>query len=129
MIKDRTSLLRKTKLENEALQAEIRQLKLDNTTLGTSKAKAKETSTWLKLELDQTRVGFAKKKNELEVAYQQQVDDMFLYDYHCCMKKHDITDEILNKDKDMLGEGAGQDDVSTMKEGSVGAIDDVLETP
>ena len=67
------------------------------------------------------------------MAYQQQVDDMFFYDYHCCMKRHDITDDILNipsndEDEAMLGEGVGQNDVSTMKEGFVAAADDVLET-
>ena len=133
MAKEWTSVLRKAKLENEALQAEIRQLKSDNTTLGASKAKTKVVSARLKLELDQTRVDFAKEKNELEVAYQQQVDDMFFYDYHCCMKRHDITDDILNipsnnEDEVMLGERVGQHDVSTMKEGFVAAVDDVLET-
>ena len=28
------------------------------------------------------------------MAYQQQVDDMFFYNYHCYMKKHGITDDI-----------------------------------
>lgn len=120
MAKEWTSVLRKAKLENEALQAKIRRLKSDNIALRTSKAKTKEASARLKLELDQTRVGFAKEKNELEVAYQQQVDDMFFYDYHCCTKRHDITDDILNipsndEDEAMLGLGAGQNDVSTMK--------------
>ena len=49
------------------------------------------------------------------------------------MKRHDITDDILNipsndEDEAMLGEGVGQNDVSTMKEGFVAAADDVLET-
>ena len=51
-----------------------------------SKAKVKEKFIWLKYELEQIKVGFAKEKKELEVAYQQQVDDMFFYSYHCCMK-------------------------------------------
>lgn len=38
--------------------------------------------------------GFAKEKKELEMAYQQQVDDMFFSGYRCCMKKHGIIDNI-----------------------------------
>lgn len=70
MIEEETSLLRKTKLENEVFQAKILQLKLDNIALRTSKAKAEEKCVQLKLELKQARVNFVKKK-KLEVAYQQ----------------------------------------------------------
>ena len=59
---------------------------MDNAILGMSKAKVKEKFIWLKYELEQIKVGFAKEKKELEVAYQQQVDDMFFYSYHYCMK-------------------------------------------
>lgn len=56
-------------------------------------------------------VGFAKEKKELEVAYQQQVDDMSFYSYRCCMKKHDIIDDIPSipsnkEDEAILREGA-----------------------
>ena len=63
--------------------------------------------------------GFAKEKKELEVAYQQQVNAIFFYDYCCYMKKHDIIDDILSIPSDEenevdLGEKAGQGDDSTM---------------
>lgn len=41
-------------------------------------------------------VDFVKEKKELEVANQKQADDMFFYDYSCCMRKHKITDDIPN---------------------------------
>ena len=79
--------------------------------LGTSKAKTEKEGTRLKLELEQTVVGFAKKRKELKVVYQHQVDDMFFYDYWCCMKKHSITNDIPNIPSDeendvVLGEEA-----------------------
>lgn len=61
---------------------------------GTSKAKIEKEGTRLKLELEQTVVGFAKEIKELEVLYQHRVDDMFFYDYRCCMKKNGITNDI-----------------------------------
>lgn len=64
--------------------------------LGTSKAKIEKEGTRLKLELEQTVLDFAKERNELEVAYQHQVDDMFFYGYRYCMKKHGIIDNIPN---------------------------------
>ena len=63
-------LLRKAKMKNHMLQAEIRQLKLDMATIESSKVKAKEESAWLKQELEWTVSGFAKEKKELETAYQ-----------------------------------------------------------
>lgn len=69
-------------------------------------------------------VGFAKEKNELEVAYQQQVDDMSFYSYRCYMKKHDIIDDIpsipTNKeDEAILGEGAKLGDDSIVGDRSI----------
>ena len=37
---------------------------------------------------------FAVEREELEVDYQKQVDDMFFFDYRCCMKKHDIKRDV-----------------------------------
>ena len=54
---------------------EVCSLKLDNTSLGSSKAQMKEKSTRLKLELEQLRVGIVKENKELKAAYQKQVDD------------------------------------------------------
>lgn len=63
-------------------------------TTKSSKAKVEKVGAWLKRELEWAVSDFAKKKNELEAAYQQQVDEMFFYGYQCCMKKHGITDDI-----------------------------------
>ena len=65
-----------------------------------------------------------KEKNELEMAYQQQVDGLFFYGYCCCMKKHVITDDILSipsddEDEAMLGDEAILGDDSTTIEDSV----------
>ena len=46
------NMLRNAKLENEALQVEVRQLKLDNVALGFTKSKAEKESNQLKLKLD-----------------------------------------------------------------------------
>ncbi|KAL6333891.1 hypothetical protein AAG906_039301 [Vitis piasezkii] len=110
-----TCLLRKTELKNDVLQAEIRQLKLDAAALETSKTKTKEEGVQLKSELKQTMFGFTKEKKKLEVAYQQQVDDMFFYGYHYCMKKYGIIDDIPNipsneENETELVEGVGQGD-------------------
>ena len=64
-------MLRKVKLENKALQAEICQLKLDNVVLGFIRAKDEEEYTQLKVELEETKTEFVKKKKELETSYQQ----------------------------------------------------------
>lgn len=73
--KERSNFFRKVELENEVLQMEVCSLKLDNTSLGSSKAQMKEKSTRLKLELEQVRVGIVKENKELKAAYQKQVDD------------------------------------------------------
>ena len=65
-------------------------------TIESSKVKAEEEGAQLKQELERTMSGFAKENKELELTYQQQVDDMFFSDYQCCMKKHDITNYIPN---------------------------------
>lgn len=116
MAENEASLLRKTELENEAFQTKIQQLKSNNTVLRTSKTKTEKEGTRLKLEFEHIRVGFAKEKKEMEVAYQQQVDDMFFYNYRYCMKKHDITNDIPSipsddEDETMLGEGVEQGEV------------------
>lgn len=58
-------LLRKVKLENEALQANVQQLKLENVTLSFAKAKAEEEGIWLNLDLDQNQADFIKEKRTL----------------------------------------------------------------
>ena len=64
-IEERASMLRKAELENETLQVEIHQLKLEIAVLGTTKVKVEENGVRLKLELEQTKVNFVKDKKEL----------------------------------------------------------------
>lgn len=63
-------MLRKVKLENKALQAKVCQLKLDNVVLGFIRATDEEECIQLKVELEETKTDFVKKK-ELEMSYQQ----------------------------------------------------------
>lgn len=65
-VEERASMLRKAELENETLQVEIHQLKLEIAVLGLTKVKVEENGVWLKLELEQTKVNFVKDKKELE---------------------------------------------------------------
>lgn len=69
-VKKGVGLLRKTKLENEALQ-QIQKLKLEKASPSFTKAKAKKEGVELKLDLEQNQVGFIEEKKDLEVAYQQ----------------------------------------------------------
>ena len=96
-------------------------------TTESSKAKVKEKCARLKQELERTMSDFAKEKKELETEYQQQADDMFFYDYQCCMKKPDIIDDIPNissneEDEVELDDGVGQEDDLRMGDESA-AID------
>lgn len=65
------------------------------------------------------------------MAYQQQVDDMFFYDYHCCMKKHDITDDIPSipfndEDEAIWGDKVALGDDSITGEGSMTGNDSIV---
>lgn len=92
--KEEVGLLRDSKLTNEALQAKIQSLKLDNASLGSVKAKVKEESTRLKLELEQVQVDFFKEMKDVKAMDHKQEDDMFFYGYNYCMRKHEIIDDI-----------------------------------
>ena len=67
---------------------------MDNASLGSTKAKAQEESTRLRLELEQVKADFIKEKKDFKVVYQKQVDDMFFYRYNYCMRKHRINGDI-----------------------------------
>ena len=40
------------------------------------------------------RARFATQKKELETKYQRQMDEMYFFDYRCCMKKNGIMHDI-----------------------------------
>lgn len=50
---------------------------------------------------------FSIQKEELEVEYRKQVDDMFFYGYRCCIKKHGIAQDTPNFPSDDEDEGVG----------------------
>ena len=58
--------------------------------------KVKDDNKWLRQEMLELRVGFAIQNEELEGEYQKQVNDMFFFDYQCCIKKHGITQDTPN---------------------------------
>lgn len=123
-VEEEVELLKKAELENEALQKEIRQLKLDNSTIKSAKAKSEEEGTQVKLELEQAQANFVKEKNDLETAHQKQVDEMFFYGYRYHMRKHGITNDVPNLPSD--------DDDDTMLDGNNVMVeqdvpDDVVE--
>ena len=93
-IEEEVEFLKRAELKNEALQTEIRQLKLDNTTIKSTKAKLEEEGTWVKLELERAWANFMKEKNDLETTHQKQVDEIFFYGYDYHMRKHGITDDV-----------------------------------
>lgn len=80
-----------------------------------AKAKWKNTEhemDQLKKELEELRAGFTAEKNELEKDYQKQVDEMFFFDYQCCIRKNDITQNIPSypsNDEDATVSGLAQE--------------------
>ncbi|XP_034704060.1 uncharacterized protein LOC117928257 [Vitis riparia] len=68
--------------ENEVLREEV------------AEAKSREDLwkfAWQKEELEGE---FAAEREELEAEYQKQVDEMYLFGYRCCMKKHGIKRDV-----------------------------------
>lgn len=64
--------------------------------MAADKKKAEEKTVQLKWELQDLQVGFTSQKEDFEVNYQKQVDDMLFYGYRYCMKKHGIAHDTLN---------------------------------
>ncbi|RVW12555.1 hypothetical protein CK203_008916 [Vitis vinifera] len=48
--------------------------------------------SWLRrrVEKNQLRAAYMRRREELAADYQQQVDDTFIFGYRCCMKKNGI---------------------------------------
>lgn len=114
LAKEGTSLLRKIEEEKEAVQAETHRLVEEKNIMAANKKKDKEKVVRLNQELQDLRAGFATQNEDFEADYQKQVDDMFFYDYQCCMKKHGIAQDnpsFPSDDKDKfpgsLGYGGG----------------------
>lgn len=115
LVEKNTTLLRKTKKENEASQVAARRLVEEKEVMATDKKKVEEEVVWLRQDLQNLRVGFVTQKEDLEADYQKQVEDMFFYNYRCCIKKHGIAQDTPSSpsdDKDKflgdLTQGEGQ---------------------
>lgn len=110
-------LLKESEEEKETMKAEVWQMKDKKEA---AKAKRKDVEQEMnqlkkelenlravfdaqKKELEELRVGFTVEKNELKEDYHKQVDEMFFFDYQCCMKKNGITQDIPNYPSDDEG--------------------------
>ena len=93
--------------EKEVIHAEANKLKEEARTVEAKFKEVERENAQLKKEVEELRVGFAAQKNEieelrarlaaqkeLETEYQKQVDEMYFFDYRCCMKTNDITQDI-----------------------------------
>ena len=96
LVEEGACLLRKVGDDKEASQTKDRWLDEEKTTITVKKEKTEDETIRLRWELQDLRAGFVAQKKDLETDYQKQVNDMFLYDYQCCMKKHDIANDTLN---------------------------------
>ena len=89
-------MLRKVEEEKKAFQAKTCRLVEEKATTVAEKEKTEEETARLRQKLQDLWAGFATQKEDLEVNYQKQVDDMFFYGYQCCMKKHGIANDTPN---------------------------------
>ena len=48
----------------------------------------------LSAQKEELEAEFAAQREELETEYQKQVDEMYLFGYCCCMKKHGIKRDV-----------------------------------
>lgn len=99
------SELERVKNWEEATWARLRDVEHEKTQLGdevqvlqTSLSSEKKQKEDLQLRLIAQRkeleTGFTEQRKELETEYQKQVDEMYFFGYHCCMKKNDIKRDV-----------------------------------
>ena len=110
-------LLKRVEEEKEATQAKAHRLVEKNETMEVGKKKAEGEAGRLSQELEELWTRFAIQKEELEAKYQKQVDNMFFYGYHYCMKKHGITQDtprvLSDEEKEVVsGLARGEGDAS-----------------
>lgn len=86
-------LQRKVEEEKKATNVEACRLKEEEEAAKAKCKKAKQKNERLRKEIEELRVRFAAQNEELEGEYQKQADDIFLFDYWCCMKKNGITQD------------------------------------
>ena len=94
--------------EMAQLRGEVRQLR---TEVSIEKKQREDLQLRLSAQKEELEAEFAAKREELETDYQKQVDEMYLFGYHCCMKKHDIKRDvpsILPSEEDKLRDKPSQ---------------------
>ena len=73
--------------EMTQLRGEVRQLW---TKVSIKKKQREDFQLRLSVQKEELETEFAAEMEELEADYQKQVDEMYFFDYRCCMKKHGI---------------------------------------
>ncbi|KAJ9682519.1 hypothetical protein PVL29_018438 [Vitis rotundifolia] len=86
----------KAEKEKKTAKAEACQPRKERKAVEAKFKHAEQENDRLKKKLEELRARFAAQKKELEGEYQKQVDDMFFFDYQCCMTKNDITQDTPN---------------------------------
>ncbi|RVX21939.1 hypothetical protein CK203_000995 [Vitis vinifera] len=80
--KESAKALKRSQDDNEALRIEL------------SEAKSREEATDARLHEAEDETTQLRGREKLETEYQKQVDEMYLFDYRCCMKKHGIKRDV-----------------------------------
>ena len=77
--------------EMDRLRVEVRKLR---TEVSIEKKQREDLQLRLSAQKEELEAEFAAEREELETEYQKQVDEMYLFGYRCCMKKHDIKRDV-----------------------------------
>ena len=77
--------------EMALLRGEARQLR---TEVSIEKKQREELQLRLSAQNEELESKFAAEREELEADYQKQVDEMYLFNYRYCMKKHGIKWDV-----------------------------------
>ena len=77
--------------EKALLRGEVRQLP---TEVSIEKKQREDLQLHLTSQKEELESEFAAEREELEADYQKQVDDMYFFGYRCCMKKHGIKRDV-----------------------------------
>ena len=77
--------------EKDLLRGEVRQLRAE---VSIEKKQREDLQLRLSTQKEELEAEFAAEREELEADYQKQVDEMYFFDYRCCMKKHGIKRDV-----------------------------------
>ena len=73
------------------LRGEVRRLRTD---VSIEKKQREDLQSRLSVQKEELEAEFAVEREELEADCQKQVDEMYFFGYHCCMKKHGIKRDV-----------------------------------